>query len=784
MSKKNKKSKKIVVENQAEQMMTRDSEGFMTLKPTSIGEEKLKEITKRKSKVSEETPYQPEAPKVEKVPYDPKPMSEMLDELEDLVKAGKYGKGLDVVNQKTITAFVNELNTREADSVSEEDKTLFGMARKLLAIGKSYYEYDSKSREIISNKTYDDVLALYLKTGGIEPVGIIPKGLKELKKVGIKYHTLHNNVDKAYILHEDDTIPEGVKETDSVEAFLKRMFKETGTALTGKLRIEMSPKIDGVSLNGTIHDDMLIDPQTRGDEDESVFVMGVQGMQVTNGFKAESDFGIQYEAFVTKEDSVKASEYLGLNQAYVSCRHAASGLIHRLATMEDDKLLQFISLYPITSEGLDGTYEERMDYLSNFGIVPKDMPKRRIVSGNFDQLMKHIQSYYEDLEERREKLSFTIDGMVITAADDDDQNALGRSGRTNKYQIAMKFNPMSAIATVSGITLDSGNKGYRTIQVQLKHPIYLDGVEYNHVPMLSIPLFEDLGLRVGSKVNVHRVGDVIPAISMVEEGRGSKIRIPDSCPCCGKRLTLKNKKLYCSNLECTDNIVGLFTHFFEAMGLTGYSDAFSETLVKQLKCTNLAHVLKITEATLRFRGVKSEMILNFPAKLKEAISKHRDYEILGAMGLPGVGPAKAKILLEKLNDMPREKMFMNYGPKLRAACAAAVGEEQADSLECYLIGPLFCCSWVEMVPLITNVTKDFSKVLRVGHTGGDLSEKTKEIIRANGFDIVDGKSFDILITSSMSRTTGKMEAAKKKNLPIFLEEDFCARYGQVMQPAV
>ena len=78
MSKKNKKSKKIVVENQAEQMMTRDSEGFMTLKPTSIGEEKLKEITKRKSKVSEETPYQPEAPKVEKVPYDPKPMSEML----------------------------------------------------------------------------------------------------------------------------------------------------------------------------------------------------------------------------------------------------------------------------------------------------------------------------------------------------------------------------------------------------------------------------------------------------------------------------------------------------------------------------------------------------------------------------------------------------------------------------------------------------------------------------------------------------------------------------------
>lgn len=785
---KNKKNQKRVIENKAEtmDMLERDSEGFVPLKPTSSGQAKLDEIKARKSKVSAQPTYEPSKPVGDdaETAYDPKPMSEMLDALEDLVKVGKYGKGMETVSRDITDEFVIALGKLDPTSDSPDVQSMFGMARKLLAIAKSYYEYDPKSRNLINDKTYDRLLATYLKTGKPEPVGIIPKGMKDLKKVKIKYPTLHNNVDKAYIIHENDSIPEGVKETDSVEAFLRRVFKETDTPLEGKISIELSPKIDGVSLNGTVLNGLLVDPQTRGDDDESVAVMGANGMQLTNGFKEESPFGIQYEAFVTKEDRVKASEYLRLDQTYVSCRHAAAGIIHRLSTVEDDGLLQFISLYPIASEGLDGTYEERMDYLQNFGIVPKDMPKRKIFRGTFEELMKRVSDYYHDMMERREDLSFAIDGVVITVVDDEYQEILGRSGRTNKFQIAFKFDPANAVAQVSGITLDSGKKGFRTVQVQLKHPVYLDGVEYDHVPVLSVPLFEALNLRVGSKVNVHRVGDVIPSISVLEEGHGYKIHLPTTCPSCGERLIIRNKKLFCGNLECKDNLIGLFTHFFESMGLDGYSDSFSAMLVNTMKCKNLMDVLHLSDECFKRKGVNSVLAVGFVQKLKDAIAAHRDYEVLGAMGLPGVGPAKAKILLEKLADKPRSDIFKSYGPTLRAACAAAVGPEQADTLECYLVGPLFGCSWRAVEPLIKNITKDFSKVIRVGHTGGALSKKTLDIIRENGFDVVDGSSFDILITSSMSRSSGKMNAAKKKGLPIFLEDDFCEKYSKdVIAPA-
>lgn len=785
MSKKNKKTKKIVVQNQAEEVVARDNDGFIPLRPTTEGAKKLAEIKMRKSKVSAEPPYVPGEIPAEPVKlYDPKPMSEMLDTLENLVKAGKYGKGIEELNSETLGEFINELEARKDDLDAEISKKIYGMARKMLSIAKSYYEYDPKSRNLISDKTYDGLLALYLATGATEPMGIIPKGLKNQQKTDITYPTLHNNVDKAYIIHEYDSIPEGVKETDSVESFLKRVFKELDISPSDKLAIEMSPKIDGVSVNGTVYKQMLANPQTRGDEDASISIKGMNGMQLTNGFEAENTFGIQFEAFVTKEDAAKASEYLGLNQAYVSCRHAAAGIIHRLSTEEDGNLLEFISLYPIASEGLDGIYEERIDYLQNFGIMPKDMPKRKIVKGNLYSLIDEVDEYYKKLIKIRDDLSFAIDGVVITVVKDEYQEVLGRAGRTNKFQLALKFDPATAIATVRGITLDSGSKGFRTIQVVLDHPVYLDGVKYDHVPVLSAGIFEELGLRTGSKVSVHRVGDVIPSISVVDSGYGSKIKLPERCPSCNRLLTIRHKKLYCRNPECTDNLIGLFTHFFEEMGLEGYNDAFSEMLVKKMKCTSLGSVIRLDDRCFEYSGTTSTMTKGFADKLKEAIGKHRDYEVLGALGLPGVGPAKAKILLEQLKNVPHSEIFEEPGPQLRAACVAAVGEEQAESLYGYMIGPVFGYAWHAIEPYIKNVTTDFSKIKRVGHTGGALSKRTLDIIRANGFEVTDGKAFDMLITSSMSRSSGKMDAAKKKNVPIFLEDDFCEQYGQVMTPAV
>ena len=194
------------------------------------------------------------------------------------------------------------------------------------------------------------------------------------------------------------------------------------------------------------------------------------------------------------------------------------------------------------------------------------------------------------------------------------------------------------------------------------------------------------------------------------KGPVKKLESSERCPSCGKRLIIRHKKLYCGNPECTDNLIGLFTHFFEEMGLEGYNDAFSEMLVKKMECHNLAKVLNLTDATFEYFGTASANTKGFANKLKEAIGKHRDYEVLGAMGLPGVGPAKAKILLEHMKDISRDKIFKKCCPELRAACIAAVGEEQAASLENYAIGPVFGTSWYGVEPYIKDASIDTAQM--------------------------------------------------------------------------
>lgn len=736
------------------------------------GKKAIESIAKRrKSKLSAK-----EAPVVKEEMYDLSKMSEVLDIVEDFIKEGKYGKALTAANdsRKVIESFLDAYHN---DTPVKDSKTFIGMVKKFITICKSYYEYDEKQREVIDNITYDGLLAKYLAAGNTEPTGIVPKGAKNLKKVPITYPDLHNNVDKAYVVHEDDAVPEGVKESDSVEAFLKRVYKTLSLPHSAEISLELSPKIDGVSINGTINGDVLMNPQTRGDESESVSVMGMSDMEVSIGHTSDDRFGIQYEAFVTEEDRVAASEYLKLARPYVSCRHAAAGIVHRLCTMEDDDLLQFVSLYPIAAEGLAGTYEEQIDYIGNFGIVPEDMPKRKTISGDIHDLIKGIEKHYNKLIDIRDELSFAIDGMVITIVNDEYRNKLGRDHRTNKFQLALKFDPATAVATVSGVTLDSGKKGYRTLQVVLDSPVYLDGVKYDHIPVLSYDLFEKLGLRRGSRVNVHRVGDVIPAISVISAGSGKKLEAPATCPHCNSILTVKNKKLYCNNILCSGNIVGKFTHFFEAMGLEGYSDSFSEVLMNIMECKTIADVMSLTKEDFKAKEVTGELANKFIDALHTAVKGKRDYIVLGALGLPGIGPEKAKLLLGMVafKDMKNIKNLSGLSGATVMATSVA-GPKQSIDLANALTSKEFHRDIAALEDFV-EVTKDFKNFVKVGHTGGKLSAKVLKICKENSFEVVDGSTFDILITASMSSDSTKMERAKKKNLPIFLEEDFIDRYG-------
>lgn len=173
-------------------------------------------------------------------------------------------------------------------------------------------------------------------------------------------------------------------------------------------------------------------------------------------------------------------------------------------------------------------------------------------------------------------------------------------------------------------------------------------------------------------------------------------------------------------------------------------------------------------------GIESELMLKFPKRLKEAIQSKHDYEIIAAMGIPDVGPAKAKILLKKY---PFEKLTeFALLPDKVYDMAGTVFAKVSDNLAFTLSDKWFNDEIKAFLEIGFIVTDNFDRT-KVGHTGGALSDHAIELCEKLDYEIVDDKSFDILITSSMESTSGKMERAKKMGLPIYTEDSFIEQYG-------
>ncbi|MCM1230202.1 MAG: hypothetical protein NC489_08715 [Ruminococcus flavefaciens] len=755
-----------------------DPDGFAKLNPTAAGDTAFAEFMQKRSKKSGLI-TKPEPP-VAYQDYDPGKAMNQITKAMEFIGKNKFGKAYDVLDKTVLEDLIDAF--QNMDQTLANADLVNGTMTKLLQVCKSFYEYDSKQREVIPNSVYDGILAKYTGLGLVEPTGIVPK---TDKKTSIKYPELHNNMDKAYILKEGELVPEGVKETDSVEGFLRRAYFLAGMTTNEEMEIELSPKIDGVSVNGTMKRGCLVDPQTRGDQDASMSIKWLSGIELGDS-KNDDEFGIQYECFVTDEDRVKAGEYLKLSRPYVSNRHAAAGIINRLCTNEDDKLLEFLSFFPIEAADLDEnmSYVNRMKYLKGFACVPDDMIKRVVISGNLDTLLKEIRKKFADWYAKREELSYSIDGVVITVANDKLQSVIGRNGRTNKYQIAYKFDPANAEAIVKGIHLDSGRKGYRTIQVDLEHPVFLDGVRYDHVPVLSADLYDKLNLRVGSKVNVHRVGDVIPSISMIQEGSGKKLKLPQICPDCNGPLDTKNKKLICQNANCKGNVVGKYLAFLDAIGVEGYAESFLQELVKHLDPLYVGEIMclcYLTKDQMKSFGMTDKLSLEFPAKVAEAFETAPDYVVLGAMSWPDIGPARAKELLKGYGGL--DKFMAGFGnPYMPSEWEKHIGVIGLNTAKWMLKDPMVLRDLKgdleSVVKCIRNITTDFTAKIKVGHTGGDLSDKALEVCQKHNMEVVDSGAFDILITSNMDSDSGKMKKAKKKGLPIYLDEEFIQEYDR------
>jgi DNA ligase (NAD+) len=207
---------------------------------------------------------------------------------------------------------------------------------------------------------------------------------------------------------------------------------------------------------------------------------------------------------------------------------------------------------------------EALKMISSWGFRRIEPCRRvKVLDADLDGLC----AYYDELEQKRSRLGFSIDGIVLKVDRLDWQRRLAFVSRSPRWAVAWKFSPERAVTVVEDIQCQVGRTGKITPVAHLT-PVNVGGVLVKRATLHNADEIARKDIRVGDTVVIQRAGDVIPqVVEAVKDQRPANsrpYRFPGQCPVCGSRLIREEGEAdtYCSGgLICSAQVVERLKHF-------------------------------------------------------------------------------------------------------------------------------------------------------------------------------------------------------------------------------
>jgi DNA ligase (NAD+) len=392
---------------------------------------------------------------------------------------------------------------------------------------EAYYQKDAPT---VSDAEYD---ALRRRYGAIEEKFPDLRTLESLtRKVGaapargfakVRHTVPMLSLDNAF--NEED-----------VADFVARIRRFLNLKDDEEVAFTAEPKIDGLSMSLRYEDGVLVRAATRGD--------GAEGEDVTANIRTLKDVPeklkgrrvpavceVRGEVYMTKGD------FLALNkrqaeaggQVFANPRNSAAGSLRQKdPSITASRPLRFFGYsWGELSERPADKQSAMIRWLGAIGFHTSPI-------WTLCRSVEELLAFHRDIEVKRGKLEYDIDGVVYKLDRLDWQERLGFVSRSPRWAVAHKFAAERAATVVRDIEIQVGRTGALTPVAKLE-PVTVGGVIVQNATLHNQDEIERLDVRIGDTVTIQRAGDVIPqVIEVVLDKRPASAkpyRFPKTCPC-------------------------------------------------------------------------------------------------------------------------------------------------------------------------------------------------------------------------------------------------------------
>ncbi|MCI5676467.1 MAG: NAD-dependent DNA ligase LigA [Clostridia bacterium] len=457
---------------------------------------------------------------------------------------------------------------------------------------------------------------------------------------------------------------------DELSEFLSRMSE----ALPHPV-YSVEPKIDGLSVALRYENGVLVSGATRGD--------GFVGEDVTENVKTILTVPLKLaeplSLTVRGEVYMPRAAFRLLNEKreeaglslFANPRNAAAGSLRQLDSRLTAKRRLDIFVFNFQEGTLyaDGhapsSHSETLDRLEALGFhVLSD----RLLTDKKEEVFAHIRV----LGEKRDALSFDIDGVVIKIDSLADRKTLGEGTNTPRWAVAYKFPPEQKKTKLLDIEIAVGRTGVLT-PTALLSPVRLAGTTVSRATLHNEDFIKERGILIGDTVTVQKAGDIIPEVVCahpeLRDGSERPFRMPEKCPSCGEAVMRDEDEgaaVRCTNSACPAQLSRGIEHFAskDAMNIEGLGPQLVELLLREGLIHDAADLYTLTAevlSPLERMGEKSA------ANLVAAIGRSKEAgleRLIYALGIRSIGQVAAASLAARFGNL--EALFSATAEELLA----------------------------------------------------------------------------------------------------------------------